>query len=222
MVISIEARRAVQAYLADPNTPKHDVAHTVLGRLAADREGKVSAALNRLKSARNVLVLSYLIQAVDLATSSRDIVSQTTKLADDFLQFAESARALAAFSRERASMRLWHSLPELAQELEEQALVYRAQPAVLQISNKKNGPAAEQILAMRRFGRRLRAELGIECKNAKQKEAVRWLIESALDCAIPNGRVTEALRPGPGRSRRRKPTECPKTRSRLKTRKIIR
>jgi hypothetical protein len=62
---------------------------------------------------------------------------------------------------------------------------------------------------MRHFSLRLRG-LQIDCSGAMRREAIQWLVEAALDCTIPEGRVTEALRlRRGGHSSPKKARECP-------------
>jgi hypothetical protein len=207
MVRSPEAQNAVRAYLAEPalrpalGTPYGDIAQMILGRLGSDPTDRVMPALKMLRPVDTKLVLFYLIQAVDGATSQARILVDSRRLADEFHQYAESARALLKFCCERTSMRLWQVLPELANELDEAARFYRTKPEELQITDRQN-EAARQLLALRHFSFCLRDKLQLKCASAKQKKAVQWLVEIALDVSIPDGRVAEGLlRP---RSRTRK------------------
>jgi hypothetical protein len=192
--IMFHARSAVQAYRGDPNTRKDEVAEKVLRNLEADAGDRVSVALHRLRPALTELSLFYLIQAVDLAKSRRDIVRETIRLADEYHRFATSARELAEFARGKTSISLWSVLPKLVEELDQQARFYDEQPRKLQINHKLANDSAEDLIAIRHFSRRLRNEFRINLSLAARKEAVQWLIEAALDRSISNRRVAEALR----------------------------
>jgi hypothetical protein len=205
------AKTAVRAYVGEVMTRKDDeLAQTVIRRLEADTDGCVSAALARLKPAHAGLIIFYLIQSADCAKSSGDIVNKTKELADDYRHAAKRARELFEFCRGKTSMHLWSVLPQLVAELDRQAQFYDEQPRKLQISRKSEDATAEQLLALRHFSRRLRDEFQISRFSAKHKEAIRWLIEAALNCTVPEARVAEAIRPQRvGHSRAHRTGQCP-------------
>jgi hypothetical protein len=183
--------------------------HTVLDRLERDPDGNITAALQRLRSAHSSSVISYLIQAVDLAKSRHRVVSETAQLAADYRRRAQDARELSAFAQGKVSMHLWTVLPELARELDEHADKYSVAPQRLHITRKIDGDAAEQLLTMRHFCRRLHHDLRINCKQARIKEAARWLVETALGCEMTTTRASEAVR-GLGDSTAGEATESPR------------
>jgi hypothetical protein len=210
VAISIRSQKIVRDYLREPAVfaPKGSIARITLDRLAGDQTDRVASAIARLKPAHPNLVLFYLVQSMDLATSQNDIV--------------ETARELAAFSRAQTSMHLWVTLPKLAEELDERANFNDAALNLLRISRKRGDASAEQLLALRHFAHRLRSEFGLTLSCASQKEAVGWLVEVALDCKIPKGRVMEGLRlQTEGHSARPKSIERPNRRKPLKTAKLF-
>jgi hypothetical protein len=224
VAISIRSQKIVRDYLREPAVfaPKGSIARITLDRLAGDQTDRVASAIARLKPAHPNLVLFYLVQSMDLATSQNDIVQSTSELARRFRHFAETARELAAFSRAQTSMHLWVTLPKLAEELDERANFNDAALNLLRISRKRGDASAEQLLALRHFAHRLRSEFGLTLSCASQKEAVGWLVEVALDCKIPKGRVMEGLRlQTEGHSARPKSIERPNRRKPLKTAKLF-
>jgi hypothetical protein len=215
-------RKAIRDYRNEPGVASQNaLAQTVLDRLERDPGGNVTAALQRLRSARSSLVIFYLIQAVDLAKSRHCIVSETAQLAADYRRSAQGARELYAFARGKVSMHLWTVLPELERELDENADKYSAAPQRLQIKRKIDGDAAEQLLAMRHFCRRLRDELRIDCSQPHRQLAARWLVEAALACEMPGTRVSWLTR-SLGFSRPKKRIESLKHAIPLKRRRYFR
>jgi hypothetical protein len=54
--------------------------------------------------------------------------------------------------------------------------------------------APEQLLALRNLAHRLKSELQVRTSTSSCKEAMVWLVETALDCAIDPKRAAEAFR----------------------------
>lgn len=74
----ITARAAVAAYRREPMLARGDREEKILRRLEADRDGKVSAALNKLKR-HPIQVIFYVLQAADLSSSIHEIVDLSRK-----------------------------------------------------------------------------------------------------------------------------------------------
>jgi len=192
---SITARTAVAAYRREPMLARSTRDDAALGRLEADPDGKVSAALARLRPASCVLVLLYALQAADLALSVADVTTASAARADEYQRAAEDARRLRAFCEARAPMHLWVPLADLSVFLDDQAHRVAARPGRLQIKRTQGGKHGPAILALRHLGRRLRDELKIAHPD---HSALAWLIESTLglERPLPAHVVADALRMG--------------------------
>jgi hypothetical protein len=202
-IVQSQARHAVAAFRRE-SASVYRVAPAVLSRLEADRDGRVSAALQRLKPALPSLIIFYLIQTADLAESRVEIDEYSKRRASEYRKNAEKTRELFQFCEGNISIHLWSVLPKVADELEEAARFAEAQPQKLQINRKLRDEGAGQILAVCHFIKRLLENFNINCfdtrlqKAAQQRlqEAVRWLVEAALSCDFkePPNRWPEALR----------------------------
>jgi hypothetical protein len=213
----LEARIVVRRFRAEPLLgPFSDIATSALKRLEADPHGRISAALHRLGG--SPLLLFYLVQAIDLAISRNDVMSKSTERANELRRRAENARDLAVSVPGHVERRLWATLPDLALALDERARVFAENARKLQLNRKRLGEAATQLVALRHFFRKL-GESGIQHSTKGQREAVRWLVEIALDSPIPPDRVTQALRQSHvGHSKPMKHVENPNRLKALKTR----
>jgi hypothetical protein len=214
MVTSL-ARKAVGDFRRD-SLSFYPESEPILEMLEADPDGKVSTALHRLRKAHIVSVFFHLIQAVVLAKSRHRVVSETTKAANECRRHARAVRAAARFAQSEIEIRHWAALAEVADELDARAEEHAAEPRRLQINHKIEGEAAEQLLALRHFHRELR-KFGMKCKRPNEREAIVWLVEAALQCAIPTARALEARR-GLGFADRQSTLESPKSNKPLKTR----
>lgn len=225
----VTVARLVEAYRTDPETRQDAYAQKVLNGLEADRHGRVLTALVRLgvvplevtlqdveeleeKALYAVpkSVLSYLIQAVDLASSTSKILSETAELAEKFRENAKMAKSLKEFCNSRVSVSLWFPLQKLVEELEEKARFYDQAPKNLLISRKSAAAGAEQTLALRHFSKCLQGMRADCLSTTKRKQATQWLVEAALGYEIPVAKAVEALRPVRRRvSRSKRPNVSP-------------
>jgi hypothetical protein len=212
MLIPIEARKAVQDYRKQAMFPQYGITETVLQRLEADPEGMISAALNRLKPASSVLVIFYLIQAVDLAKDRENIKGGCENLAAEFRKFAGTVRDLTAFGSARAPIEFWMNLPKLAEFFDQQAAHYETAPGKLHI----NREGSKELLALRHFVSRLRSEFRIKTNIRKRPQAIKWLVDVALECSISKDQLSDGLRrPRNGNSNQPRSRKFPKSPKRL-------
>ena len=212
-----EARIVVRKFRAEPLLgPFSDIAASALKRLEADPHGRISAALHRLGG--SPLLLFYLVQAIDLAISRNDVMSESTEWANQYRRLAEYTRYLVKAVQGHVERSLWATLPDLALALDGRVQLFDENARKLQLNRKRRGEAAPQLVALRHFFRRL-GESGIQHSTKGQKEAVCWLVEIALDCHVPPSRVTQALRRSHGGIRSpRKHAENPNRLKALKNR----
>lgn len=188
-----EVARLVQDYRTSPSAGFYEGTETVLCRLQADPEGKVSAALNRLKPKYPQLLIFYLVQAVELAVSRNGVLESTNRKVAEYEQLARRARELAKDSCGQAPIELCVHLPKLADWFDERAKNQSEAPRRLHIMRKRHCEGADQMLAMRHFAQRLRMQ-------RRNHDAIRWLVEAALGTIIPETRASEALRRSNGHS----------------------
>jgi hypothetical protein len=228
--LSIVARSAVAVYRRNQMVYRIED-EDVLRRLEADPDGKVSAAFNQLRRcaivrsqrkrlpsdpARRrrmdpVLLISYVVQATNLANSAKVVVSQSQKKADAYRGAVDDARRLASFCKGNAPVELCFSLGKLIEYLDSQSRHWADAPYRLQIK-RTSDPV---ILALRHLARIIRNEFRL---SRPPHDPLRWLVEVALglETEVASTVVDEALRQQSGVRRSLKLVEPPISGKRLK------
>jgi hypothetical protein len=235
---SVVARSAVAIYRQNQMIYCTDD-EVVLRRLEADPDSKVSAAFNRLRRcaivrsqrkrlpsdpARRghdvgdhqrrmdpVLLISYVVQATNLANSAKVAVSQFQEKADAYRGAVDDARRLASFCKGNAPVELCFSLGKLIEYLDSQSKHWADAPYRLQIK-RTSDPV---ILALRHLARIIRNEFRL---SRPPHDPLRWLVEVALglETEVASTVVDEALRQQSGVRRSLKLVEPPISDKRLK------
>jgi hypothetical protein len=188
----ITARAAVAAYRREPALACGDREEEILRRLEADPDGKVSAALNKLKRHPSQVIF-YVLQAADLSSSFHEIVRLSRERSNAYRADAEALRRLAVFYKGKVPLHMIPPILEFAEYLDEQAGLEGDTPRKLQIVRTSGTTSAPVILALRGLARKMRDELRIE---HPPHDALRWLVEAALalDSDIGVQVVADALR----------------------------
>jgi hypothetical protein len=217
---SIVARAAVANYRREPMAFHDPESEIILQRLEADPDGKVSAALIRLKLHQSSVLVFYVVQAAHLAQSADSIVRHSHEKMRSYRNAADTGKHLTEFCKGNAPIELVAALERLVEFLDQEANRAAATPAQLQIVRTKSTPAAPAMLALRHLGRKLRDEFGIKHPS---HDGVRWLIEAALalNHDIPHDMVADALRGRLGIGIARKRRQLPIRRNVLKKRGFI-
>jgi hypothetical protein len=180
----------------------------VLDRLALDRlldnenyAGKAAAAFTKLKYIPQQTILMVTLDAARKAWLTKDIAEETKRHKDEYSKLARSARKLSvdlvfAQNHPDTSIRqVIQDLNKVANILDQAAKKMSDIPKEMLVSQKKNDEYAVEICAMKNLAMRVRAfpSPGKRTRPLNQ-DAVRWLVEVALNKAIPEDVAKEALR----------------------------
>ncbi len=174
------------------NNPFGKQSHAILERLSADHDGKVSAALTRLKwSEQNEKILLHYVVQAGMLVEQRSNAEEVYK--ESAAGWEADAKALIEIMNRRQEwlpLHLSETSKELIRYFKEQALWNEAAPGRLNMSRKdKSSPA---LLALRHLRKNLFAPT--DRVPEKTKAALGFLIEAALDITILPGTLAEGLR----------------------------
>lgn len=205
-IVHLTARSVVRSYEEDPAHRAHlesPFTREILDRLMRDSEGHVSAALHRLTGlyAHPKIIVFYLLHSAELSRDRGELATQCSALSKEFRENATRARELFKFAREQVAIDLWRTLPDLANGLEQRAAHYEATLRKLQLSRKNAIHTAPQLSLLRLFTDRLLWYPGLTPADVKhwmtpiRREAIKWLVEAALNCKIEDRTAMETLAP---------------------------
>ncbi len=187
--------RQIVAYERSSIVYPDELSDAILNRIEDDPGGRAEAALVRMKVARPHVLISILVGTIRVASAWPTVIGERKERPLQFEGAAANARALAEFLESRSASHLAAAQSDFPEALRALAATLDGEVIITgrsrgPMNRKAKGGRAIEMAALRAVAREVRRQGG----EPLDHDAIRELVEVALDRGIPVNRMRIAAR----------------------------